>query len=89
MAHKMKIVALGLFVAASSAAAASVGPAPMPSPADSPDSRYCLRVEAVTGTRLETVQCWTRAEWTELGVDVDEEWAEEGVRVIEPRKASL
>ena len=88
MAHKIWIVALSM-LAASPSAAASLGPTSMPSPSDSPDSRYCLRVEAVTGTRLETVQCWTRAEWTELGVDVDAEWAEEGVRVMEPRKASL
>ena len=46
-------------------------------------------IEAVTGTRLETVRCWTRAEWAEQGVNVDEEWAREGVRVIEPGRASL
>lgn len=43
---------------------------------------YCLRVEAATGTRLETVQCWTRDQWAEMEVDVDAEWAAEGVRVI-------
>ncbi|MBA3668956.1 MAG: hypothetical protein H0W71_02640 [Sphingomonas sp.] len=46
------------------------------------DARYCLKVEAATGTRLETVQCWTRAEWAEMEIDVDQEWAKEGVRVI-------
>ena len=51
-------------------------------PAAGPDARYCLRVEAATGTRLETVQCWTREEWAALEVDVDREWAREGVRVI-------
>ena len=51
-----------------------------PAPAD---ALYCLRVEAATGTRLETIQCRTRADWAEWEVDVDQEWAEEGVRVIE------
>ena len=46
-------------------------------------ARYCLRVEAALGTRLETVQCWTREEWADMEVDVDAEWAKEGVRVIE------
>lgn len=46
------------------------------------NARYCLKVEAATGTRLETVQCHTRTQWAELDVDVDKEWAKEGVRVI-------
>ena len=55
----------------------------MVAPAAGPQARYCLRVEAVTGSRLESVRCWTRQEWTELGVDIDKDWAKEGVRVIE------
>ena len=50
-------------------------------PAGTADTRYCMRVEAVTGSRIETIECWTRAEWAEQGVDVDAEWAEEGVEV--------
>jgi hypothetical protein len=52
-------------------------------PAAGPEARYCLRVEAVTGTLTERVRCWTRAQWVEQGVDLDKEWAKEGVRVIE------
>lgn len=52
-------------------------------PAAGPDARYCLRVEAVTGSRVERIRCWTRERWAGLGVDVDREWAREGVRVIE------
>jgi hypothetical protein len=52
-------------------------------PAAGPNARYCLRVEPVTGSRIESVRCWTREEWTELGVDIDKDWAKEGVRVIE------
>ncbi len=51
-------------------------------PAAGPDARYCLRVEPVTGSRVERVRCWTREQWAGLGVDVDREWAREGVRVI-------
>ena len=51
-------------------------------PAAGPEARYCLRVEAVTGTLTEQVRCWTRAQWAEQGVDVDKEWAKEGVKVI-------
>lgn len=52
-------------------------------PAAGPGARYCLRVEAITGTLTERVRCWTREQWVEQGVDVDREWAKEGVRVIE------
>ena len=31
---------------------------------------------------VQTVQCWTRDEWAEQGVDVDKEWAKEGVGVV-------
>jgi hypothetical protein len=51
-------------------------------PQASESARYCLRIEAVTGSRLEEVKCWTRQEWAEQDVDVDQEWAKEGVKVI-------
>lgn len=77
------MVALSLIVAASPVAASSVVPAPAtPAPAGTPDTKYCMRVEPVTGSRLETIQCWTREEWAEQGVDVDEDWATEGVAVV-------
>lgn len=83
MAQKQLIVALGLIAAASplSATQPELDPAPA-APAAGPDARYCLRIEAVTGTRLEEVKCWTREEWAEQDVDVDKEWPKEGVRVI-------
>jgi hypothetical protein len=52
-------------------------------PAAGRQARYCLRVEPVTGTLVERVRCWTRARWIAQGVDVDKEWAREGVTVIE------
>ena len=55
-------------------------------PAEAPKgdaaTRYCMNIEAVTGTRIERLKCWTRAEWKSQGVDVDEAWGEEGVKVI-------
>ena len=82
MALKILIAALGLAAAASAAPATQPEPAQTAAPAAGPDARYCLRIEAVTGTRLEKVRCWTRQEWAEQDVDVDREWAKEGVAVI-------
>ena len=83
MARKELIVALSLIVAASPVSATQPDPIPTAvAPAGTPDTKYCLRVEPVTGSRIETVQCWTRDEWAEVDVDVDKEWAREGVEVI-------
>ena len=84
MALKLSIIAFGMFAAASpvSATQPELANPPTAAPAASPDARYCLRIEAVTGTRLEKVRCWTRQEWAEQDVDVDREWAKEGVAVI-------
>jgi hypothetical protein len=83
MAHKELVVALSMIVAASPVPAASLEPAPTTAaPAGTAGTRYCLRVAPVTGSLIETVQCWTRDEWAEEGVDVDKEWAREGVGVI-------
>ena len=51
-------------------------------PTGGPDTRYCLRVDPPTGSRIETIQCRTRDEWAGLDVDVDQEWAANGVRVL-------
>ena len=83
MAHKELVVALSIFVATSPVSAASPERAPaIPAPTESVDARYCMHVEAFTGSLIETIRCWTRAEWAEQGVDVDKEWAKEGVTVI-------
>jgi len=55
---------------------------PSVAPAGSPTTRYCLRVDPLTGSRIETIECRTRDDWAALEVDVDREWAENGVRVI-------
>lgn len=46
------------------------------------ERRYCMRVEAFTGSRIEEVKCWTRQEWAEQGVDLDKDWPKEGIRII-------
>ncbi len=88
MAHEIGVVALSLLMAASPLAASTLGSKPVSAPTGTADTRYCLRIEASTGTLIETVRCWTRAEWADQGVDVDEDWAKEGVAVMEPRKPS-
>lgn len=82
MARKILAVALGLLVAALPLAPANAVPNPPGAPPGTPSTRYCLRVDPITGSRLETIQCRTREDWASLEVDVDQEWAENGVRVI-------
>ena len=55
---------------------------PAQAPAGTSETRYCMRVEALTGSRIEAVRCWTRAEWAQQGVDIDQDWPREGVRTI-------
>lgn len=55
---------------------------PTGAPPGTPDTRYCMHVGPLTGNLAETIECWTRTEWAEQGVDVDREWAKEGVRTI-------
>jgi hypothetical protein len=83
MSHWKWAVAFSLVVAASPVLAQPAYRDSMAgAPEAGPDARYCLRVEPITGTLTEQVRCWTRAQWDEQGVDVDREWAKEGVRVI-------
>lgn len=83
MPWKEIVVAASMVAAASPVSASQVVPDSQQGAPEAPaDAKYCLWVEAATGTRLETVQCWTRAEWAAMDVDVDKDWAEEGVRII-------
>jgi hypothetical protein len=87
MPHRKLAVALSLIVVAASPVLALPAQRDPGSgaPAAGPNARYCLRVEPITGSLIGGVRCWTREEWTELGVDIDKDWAKEGVRVIEVR----
>lgn len=81
MAFKAQVVLLSLVALGSATSAQSADSGPMTAPPGTAQTRYCMRTEAV-GSRIETVRCWTRAEWAEQDVDVDQEWAANGVRVI-------
>lgn len=83
MASRAFAFAFGLIVAATPVSASSPEPtSPSVAPAGNEATKYCLRVDPVTGSRMETTQCRTREEWARLEVDVDLEWADNGVRVI-------
>ena len=83
MALKQAILALGMIVTAAPLPAAVQDELPAAgAPAGGPETRYCMRIEAITGSRLEELKCWTRQEWADRDVDVDADWAREGVRTI-------
>ncbi|HLO21754.1 MAG TPA: hypothetical protein VK192_14860 [Sphingomicrobium sp.] len=89
MAYKEALAALSMIAIASPVAASQPEPA-MPAanesaPPGPADARYCLRVDPVIGSRIATVLCETREQWAMLEVDLDQEWAKEGVRVIPPQ----
>jgi hypothetical protein len=69
----MVVAALSMTVA--------VSPAVAQAPPGTPETRYCLRVEPITGSHIPSVACLTREEWAEGDVDVDAVWAEDGVAV--------
>ena len=76
------IIALGVIAAASPVSATVQDPTPPGAPAGTPETQYCMHIEAITGSRIEKLKCWTREEWAEQGVDVDKDWPKEGVRTI-------
>jgi hypothetical protein len=82
MAHKEVVVALSMIAAASPVSATSPEPTPNTAPAGTPETKYCMWIEAITGTRVESVWCWTREEWAQQGVDVDKAWAKDGYKII-------
>ena len=86
MAYKQFLVALSMLAAASPLSAGQPDPAPGAGASGAPDApagaKYCLWVEPVTGSRIESIRCETREGWAWLEIDVDKEWAKEGVRVI-------
>ncbi len=83
MAHKELAVALSMIIVTSPVSASSPEPTTTGAPTASADAKYCLRVEPFTGSHIETVRCWTREKWAGQGVDVDKEWAKDGVAVKE------
>jgi hypothetical protein len=80
MTPNQLIVALGMTVTMLPLPAAN--PLMGGAPEGTLGTRYCLRVDPITGSNIETVQCKTRDEWAQLEVDLDQEWAANGVRVV-------
>lgn len=80
MTHRNLVLALTLISSATPALAMNEE-RPAMAPAGGPDTRYCMRIYAGTGTLIEQVKCWTREQWAQRGVDVDKDWPKEGVRV--------
>ena len=83
MALKLSAIALSLMVVAASPLSAAQPESDLRAgaPEAGPDARYCLRVDPLTGSNIERIMCWTREQWAEQGVDIDKEWAREGVAV--------
>jgi hypothetical protein len=82
MAHKALIGALATVLAASPLAANVSQPEGTPgAPPGGPDTKYCLRVEPITGSHIPSIACLTREEWAEGNVNVDLVWAEDGVGI--------
>jgi hypothetical protein len=77
----MAVQALALALSLAAVQAPTEAP-PAGAPAAPPNARYCLRVDPITGSRMELVRCETRADWAAMDVDVDAEWARWGVRVV-------
>jgi hypothetical protein len=75
------VVALGM-IAATAALPPTGNVGTTGAPAGTATTRYCLRVDPPTGSRIETIQCRTREDWADLDVDVDQEWAANGVKVL-------
>lgn len=68
MPHVAKLALLSLIL---TAAAAPAEPARGKATAQD-QTKYCIEVEATTGSRISKMECRTRADWAQLGVDVDE-----------------
>jgi hypothetical protein len=83
IAYKQRLFVLSVTALASPLWASQLQPPQRPgAPAAPPDARYCLRVDPVTGSKIETIRCETREAWAQLEVDVDVEWAANGVRIV-------
>lgn len=80
MPHRRLVLMIAAIAAATPALAAREE-RPMTAPPGGPDTRYCMRIYAGTGSLVEQVRCWTREQWAQRGVDVDKDWPKEGVRV--------
>lgn len=61
---------IGLSIAASAVLAIAPATAFAATPTNSAQVKYCIKSEALTGSRVRTTKCLTKAEWAKRGVDV-------------------
>jgi hypothetical protein len=80
MTHRT--LSFALIAALFSTAAVAQNELPPIDPSASADTRYCMKVGPLTGSNVERVRCWTRQQWADQGVDLDKEWANEGVKIL-------
>jgi hypothetical protein len=63
---------IALSIAAAGGLAAPATAADTTASSQVKEVKYCMTSEALTGTRLQSRECLTKAEWARRGVDVDE-----------------
>lgn len=71
MAKTLTTIALSLILASSGSAGAAAGKPAADAGKPGPGVKYCLQYDAPTGSRISKTECKTKAEWIELGVDVE------------------
>jgi hypothetical protein len=64
--------AWGAEVAGADASGADAQSSPKGKKAAAKAMKYCARIAAATGTRIERRECFTKAEWEEMGVELKE-----------------
>ena len=70
MAKLLTAVCFSLILATT---AASAAPSARPdSKKQGSEQKYCLTYESETGSRVSRMECRTKKEWRQLGVDVDQ-----------------
>ena len=72
MAYSRLVVAVGLIAIAAPAAAALQNSQAGSSSSAADATKYCIQYEPDTGSRLNRVECKTKAEWAKQGVQVDQ-----------------
>lgn len=64
----MKLVFLTTALLAAAPATASIAPAND----GSPPKIYCIRFAQDTGSRINRQECWTKKQWAQKGVNIDD-----------------